>query len=214
MSQVSRRQWLVTFLPAVLLLIALAVFGLGMGKDIGRFLREPTTTAGLHPLIGFVSNLGVLLWAAAASVSFFAASIVRHGNSGDSGDAAGFLVSSGSLSMYLCLDDLFQIHEDLASRYFGIPERYVYVALALAVLIYLVRYRQLLLKSGYPMLVAAFVFLGTSVVIDDVLEPFMHSLGQGRILIEDGAKWLGVAAWCGYHVCTAKALTTGKWGRL
>jgi hypothetical protein len=203
MDHLLRRQLLTTFVPAGLLLAGLAVLGLGYGKDIGQLMREPTATAGLHPLTGLVSNLGVLLWAAAAAISFFSGSIVRGA---DRDSAAGFMFSSGCLSAYLCLDDFFQIHEDLVGRYFGIRERYVYVVLAIAVLAYLLRYRRLILRTNYSVLMISFMFLGASVVIDDFFEPWMQGLGQGRILIEDGAKWLGIAAWCSYHVRTACGL--------
>ncbi len=207
MNHLLRRQLLATFVPAGLLLFGLAILSLGYGKDIGLLLREPSATAGLHPLTGLVSNLGVLLWAASASVCFFAGSLVRRA---DQATAAGFMFFSGCLSAYLCLDDFFQIHEDLANRYFGIRERYVYLVLGMAVFVYLFRYRHLILRTHYSVLIISFMCLGASVVIDDIFEPFMQGLGQGRILIEDGTKWLGIAAWCSYQVRTAYGLVAGE----
>lgn len=200
MGRVLKRQLLITFVPTGLLLAALGMLAFGYGKDIGQLLREPTTAAGLHPLTGAVSNLGILLWAAPAAISLFAGAIARSNNGGD---AAGFLLASGGLSAFLCCDDFFQIHEDLMDRYFGIDEKVVYGALGIAVLTYLVRYRRLILSTHCSMLILAILLLGTSVAIDAVLEQWMHSLGHGRILIEDGAKLLGIAAWCSYYVRTS-----------
>jgi hypothetical protein len=76
-------------------------------------------------------------------------------------------------------------------------------------LTYVVRYWRMILSTNYLMLVIAVAFLGTSVAIDDIFEPYMHAFGQGRIFLEDGAKWLGIAAWCSYHVSTAFELVTG-----
>jgi hypothetical protein len=203
MNHVSTRQLLMTFVPAGLLLAVVGILGFGYGQDIGQLMREPTATAQLHPLTGAVSNLGILLWAASASIALFAGWVLRGT---DRGDAPGFLISSACLSAYLCLDDFFQIHEDLIGRYVGIRERYVYVALAVAVLVYLVRYRRVIMATHYPMLIIAIGFLGASVAIDEVLEPWLERLGQGRIFIEDGSKWLGIAAWCSYYARTSFGL--------
>jgi hypothetical protein len=199
-TKIPRQQVLLTFALPCLLLAAIALFWLATGKDIARFFRDPLATAGLHPLIGFISNLGVLLWATSAAVSAFGALIVRRSNPGE---AASFLIFSACLSMWLCFDDLFQIHESLLPTYLGVKEAYTYVVLAIATLIYFVRYSRLILGTMYPMLMIALAFLGTSVAIDDFFEPLLRALGQGRIFLEDGAKWLGIAAWCSYQVGTA-----------
>jgi disulfide bond formation protein DsbB len=97
----------------------------------------------------------------------------------------------------------------LIPGYLGVKERYVYAALAIAILTYLVRYRRLILSTAYSILIIAIALLGTSVAIDHVFEPWMRGLGQGRIFIEDGTKWLGIAAWCSYYVRTSYGLTMG-----
>jgi hypothetical protein len=200
MSRISSRQLFVTFVPACLLLIALGVLGLGMGKNIGQFLREPMATAGLHPLAGVFSNLGVLMWAASASICLFAGFTIRDSGQGE---IAGFLRSSGYLSAYLCCDDFFQVHEALIPTYLGIDEMYVYAAIATLVSMYLVFFGRLILSTSYLILIIAIAFLSTSVAIDAVFEPMLHGLGQGRIYIEDGTKFLGITAWCSYYVGTA-----------
>jgi hypothetical protein len=206
MNRASARQLLVTFVPPSIVLAGVAIVGFALGKDIGRFLRDPMATAGLHPLTGFVSNLGVLLWAASGAVCLFAGMVVRRTNSGD---AAGFLISAASLSLYLCLDDLFLVHESLVPTYLGISETYFYVALAIATLTYLVRYWRMILSTNYLILLVALAFLGASAAIDEIFEPYMRAIGQGRIFLEDGSKWLGIAAWCSYHVGTSFELVTG-----
>ncbi|WP_351077831.1 hypothetical protein, partial [Shewanella sp. CAL98-MNA-CIBAN-0140] len=48
------------------------------------------------------------------------------------------------------------------------------------------------------------VFLGFSVVIDAILPPELwRLLGHWEYFIEDGAKWLGIVAWCSYFVNTS-----------
>jgi hypothetical protein len=183
------------------LVIALAVLGLGFGKNIGLLLREPAATANLHPLTGLVSNLGVLLWCTTSSICVFAGLLVRR--HGDLSGTANLLLSAGCLSGYLMLDDAFQIHEDLAARYFGIGEMYVYAALGLAAFWYLIRYRKLIVRTDIRLLALAIAFFSVSVAIDALFEPWLHGFGQGRILLEDGTKWIGICAWCGYHVQVA-----------
>jgi hypothetical protein len=111
---------------------------------------------------------------------------------------------------YLCGDDFFQIHEDLAMRYLGLAEAYVYAAIIFAVSMYLIRYWRLILRTSYFMFLLGIAFLGASLAVDAIFEPFMEGLGQGRILIEDGAKLLGVAAWCSYFVRTSYELVTAS----
>ena len=52
---------LVTALPAGALLVAIAIAGFFFGVDVGKLLHDPAAIAGVNPLVGVVSNLGVLL---------------------------------------------------------------------------------------------------------------------------------------------------------
>jgi hypothetical protein len=81
--------------------------------------RDIAAIAKIHPLSGFLSNLGILLWCAAASICSFAAMTLRKIKPRD---IFWFLLSSAVLSAYLMFDDLFQFHEELAPTYLGLNE--------------------------------------------------------------------------------------------
>lgn len=194
------QQLLITLVPAILILIAVATVSILSQISITSFIRDVTAIANIHPLSGILSTLGILLWCVAASVSLFAAFILRYfGQS----KIFKFLFSSSLLSTYLMLDDAFLFHEVLAFTYFGIDEKIVLLTLGIAVLAYLVSFRQTILKTNYRVLLLAFGFLTLSVLTDGILDPWFWSLGHWEYFIEDGAKWLGIASWCSYYVQTS-----------
>lgn len=194
------QQLLITLVPAILILMAVATVSILSQISITSFIRDVTAIANIHPLSGILSTLGILLWCVAASVSLFAAFILRYfGQS----KIFKFLFSSSLLSTYLMLDDAFLFHEVLAFTYFGIDEKIVLLTLGIAVLAYLVSFRQTILKTNYRVLLLAFGFLTLSVLTDGILDPWFWSLGHWEYFIEDGAKWLGIASWCSYYVQTS-----------
>lgn len=206
MSMGSTRQFLVTFIPSIAILAAVVAMGMHLRVEMDVLTRDVAAIANIHPLSGVLSNLGILLWCAAASVCAFAAIAVRHVTPRE---GFRFLLSSALLSAYLLLDDLFLFHDELARRYLGLDQIVIYAALAVAVSVYLVAFRRVILRTNFGMLLLALGFLATSVVIDAIFEPWLARLGQWQYLIEDGAKWLGIACWCSYYVRTSHQLLVG-----
>jgi len=100
MKTISTRQLLITFVPSIAVLVV-AVFA-SMFYCVN--IRDMTQEGGV------LSNLGIILWCAAASVCLFSA-ITLHQKKSDVG--AGFLYYSAFLSAYLLFDDFFQIHEEI-----------------------------------------------------------------------------------------------------
>jgi hypothetical protein len=204
MKAVSVRRLQATYIPATLMLAMVAAASLIFHVRIPVMTADPTATARLHPLTGIISNLGVLLWCAAASICAFAAMALRQ----DQQDSRRFLLSSAMLTAYLMLDDLFLFHEHLAPRYLGLNERFVYAALGIAVGLYLITFMRVILRTNFIHLLLAVGFLGGSVVLDTILEPWLWRIGQWEYFLEDGAKWLGIASWCSYYVNTSFRLLT------
>lgn len=98
------------------------------------------------------------------------------------------------------LDDAFLFHEDLALLWFGIDEKIVLLVLGVFVLVYLVCFSRLILRTQFGALFLAFLFLALSVVVDTILAPWLFEIGDWMYLWEDGAKWLGIAFWCSYFL--------------
>jgi hypothetical protein len=179
-----------TLAPALLVLALAALAGRAGDISFQAMMRDPNAFSGSHALLGAMSNLGVLLWAASASIWLFSAR----------GEIARFATASGALSIYFALDDLFQFHERLALDLLGVRERYAYVLIACTVLAYCFWFRAEFLKREGVLLAAALSLLGGSAVFDTFLAPFLMTLGDWAYFVEDGTKWLGACFWCGFCV--------------
>jgi hypothetical protein len=159
-------------------------------------------------VVGILSNLGVLLWCASAAICLFAALALRDPGS----TAARFLLCSAALSAYLLIDDFFMVHEELAPRYLGLHEKAVMAALGAATCAYLLAFWRLIAQTQFLVLALAVGLLGASAAIDtlrDTLPWRWATIGGWEYFFEDGAKWLGIALWCSYHVRTAHQVMAG-----
>jgi hypothetical protein len=144
------------------------------------------------PLLGAVSNLGILAWTASASICLFAALLLvleaRR-------NAAAFALAGGLLTGLLALDDLFMLHEAVLPPR-GIPQPVVlgiYLALAAA---YGFVFRRHLLAARWPVLALAALAFGVSLAIDQ-----FHPLPRRfHTFAEELAKFVGILAWLAFHV--------------
>lgn len=140
---------------------------------------------------GWLSDLGVLCWIAAAAVATFTVLAVdspalhtRHQTC--LGVAAG-------ITVMLALDDLWLLHEN-AWPAMGVPSAIVYGVYGLSVLCWLVYYRSEL-WSGAPRNLGIGLALFSLSVGLDVVPEGLRPFGEWHALVEDGAKWLGIVAW-------------------
>ena len=187
---------LLLYLPPLLALSAVALVSTQTGIPMGIFMRDPTATAGIHPLTGAVSNFGALLWCASATICLFSWASLRH-RLGETRFSR-FLLYSAFMTILLLLDDLFLFHEVIFNRYFGVPEKMTFIGYGGLILCGMMMFKECILKTEYLILLIALGFFGLSLVVDafqEVIEPF---LGQWRILFEDGFKLLGIVGWFGY----------------
>jgi hypothetical protein len=185
----------------------ISVVSVQWGFAVDLLTRDPTSVAKLDPLTGVLSNLGCLVWGASAAIWLFCAALHRRWHNPQKFQ---FAVSSGLLSAYLTCDDLFLFHDVLARRYFGVGENVVYAVLGIAVGFYLFIFRKLLLKPDGLLLLLSFAFLGFSLVLDTVFEPWLTTLGAWLVFFEDGAKWLGIVCWCAFCVVRCRADVLNK----
>jgi hypothetical protein len=199
------------FKATLVALVAVPLIVVGLGSALhdvspGRFTRDLALLAKVHPLTGFLSSLGILLWAAAAAIWLFTAYAAPRERAGR------LAIHAGCLSAYLCLDDLFMIHEQLAPEYLGVPEKVVYAALGFAVLSFLWAHRRALLaERATRWLAGALGALGLSALLDALLGRWLWRIGEWNYLVEDGLKWTGACLWCAFavvwcrHVLSARA---------
>jgi hypothetical protein len=140
------------------------------------------------PYCAFLSQLGLLLWAAAAAVSLLTAAVLSKTH-----EMKGFFQFSGWLTLYLCLDDAFLIHDKVMPG-LGIRE-IISLPLYLGVIIfYLFKYRAVIFKTEYLLMGMALFFFACSIGQDVVN---LRLFGDPYIF-EDGAKFIGILIWLAY----------------
>jgi len=144
-----------------------------------------------HVYDGAMSNLGLMVWAATAAVAWFAimAHLARN-------QSFGFAAHSCAVSGTLLLDDTFLLHEVVLPK-LGVSQTLVVAALGGMALIYLVAWRDRLMRSRYaPLLYVSLLFFTASLGIDQVFS----SISSMMIVIEDGSKFIGIVFWFLFHV--------------
>ena len=191
----DRKGLLALYLPILVLLLLVAIAARSWHIGLSNFTRDMASIANVHPLVGVVSNVGILLWCATAAICLFSRRLLRQ--KGLHAEAR-FLLWAGLMTIVLLVDDLFMIHEYIAPVHFHVNEKLVLASYALATGAYLLSHRRLILAANYQLLAAAMALFTASMLVD-----LADGLGWWR-LAEDGCKILGIASWLGYHAGRAR----------
>jgi hypothetical protein len=164
------------------------------GIDHYDLVRDPNAIANNPNYFGLVSNLGIVLWMAGAVGALQAHAAVKHRSGRNFGN---LLLFGGTFSAVMGLDDLFMLHESIAT--FGIPEIVVLVPHAL--LLTTMCYQAWLLRSATPWLLLASCVgaFGLSMAIDVYPVDF-----GGQVFIEESFKLLGIMFLTAYLVMTSQ----------
>ncbi len=187
LSRSSAALLLTLVLPPLAVLVAALAFRI----PVPVMTRDIAGVANVHPLTGFLSTLGSLLWFAAAAIWLFTATVLAA-----RAEAVRFQISSGLLSAYLGADDLFEFHEVIAPDMLGIPQWLVMVTIAAATVLYVWCWRARFVNREGLLLGLALCLLAGSMGADTVLGGLLHRhLGQWEYWVEDSLKWGGVCFW-------------------
>jgi len=218
LDQAWRARWTfaIVLLPAVALLALIAVASRAVDVEIEVLTQDPLAVLDAHPLVGFLSNLGIVTWSATVGVCLMATIALRRRGGDD--EAVRFFAASGALTVLLVLDDLFQVHEDLLERVLGRGQTLLILAYIVLVGLYVWRFRRTLQATGYVVLVVAGVFFAVSIAADLLPAILSFVTNTARYpevshLIEDGSKFLGIALWLAFYT-QAAADTLGPQGSL
>ncbi len=180
----------------------------GETVSIEILLRDPLQSANLPFYMGFVSNVGILGWAAGASFCGLAWGVLRRTRNHP---MVPFFALGGLLLAALGLDDFFIIHEEVVpvmlfpeDGWLHISEKGVFAFYGVFALVFLIRCRRVILnETPFGLLAAGMGFLAASLVVDVLgISSIVHDRGN-RLLVEDGAKLLGILCWAGYFATTA-----------
>jgi hypothetical protein len=169
--------------------------------------RDAADLYNFHPLIGVLSNIGLLLWTASAAILFFSAHLIK--DVPEAREERATLKRFGVLSSILLVDDLFLIHEQVAPRNLKISEKLTYMIYGAAFLGFLWRSRAVLLRSHIEVLVAALASFALSVGLD-VLPNW---LPQYHYALEDSPKFVGIGLWTAFFVRLSRQSIANALGR-
>ena len=188
-----------TLLPAVVVYAVALLWSNAEGISAKLVLRDLAQSCDAPLGQGFLSSVGYLLWMAAAAIALFAAATRQI-----QGPAAyrQFAYCGGGFSLWLCLDDMFLVHD----RYLG--EAFLYITYAFFTGLLLFKFRGPLQRFAGDTFLMSVVLLGASVLTDALQEgvfPFSYETAQ---VVEEGFKFLGIAAWlafwCHYVSATSR----------
>lgn len=196
-TQQIRTHW-----RALTLIIGMALFFIGItlllhvitDTPIGDLTRDPLATAELPFYVGFISQLGLIIWSACASVTLFSALMIP--DSAESRAMKFFLLGAGLFTVFLALDDAFLLHEELFPK-FGISEILVYGVYFSLLALFLYTFRKIVIATPYIILLTALACFALSIGIDELP---LETLGINPFLLEDGFKLMGILAWCLYFL--------------
>ena len=158
---------------------------------------------------GALSNLGIILWTIAATLCFFSTIYLKRYAPNSSFRL--FLFHGGFLTTLLLLDDVYMWHEQMFPVYFGISTYFVYATYLIYAIYFIVRFRKIIFKTEYLILLASILLMALSVLIDVMhdsqrfddallnitgLRPAL--LGEITVLLEETSKGLGILTWLIY----------------
>ncbi|MEW4566761.1 hypothetical protein AB1L88_02750 [Tautonia sp. JC769] len=209
--------------PALVVLAMLVAFVelVWGGAGYGLLTRDPLSVVAdpaLRPdpvrfYVGFLSNLGVLLWAITAGGTLLAFAVLR-----DEGDVrlARFFGFAGLFTTFLMIDDVYMLHEINGTNSGGrvreilqrFPPSAVFkAAYAVGMVVLLWGWRKVILgQTRWSLLLVSLGMFALSMGWDELVD---QRLAPGTLLsvkitvdrsffLEDATKFLGIAGWLGY----------------
>lgn len=203
-SRLSLRFLLAVYAPTVALLALAGIAAKAIGVDPGVFVRDPAHVAHVAFYTGIISNLGIAVWCAGAVMALFAAAVLPKTQ--NRREERRFLLWSGVLTLYLMMDDLAMLHDDVFRVLFHVYEQLVFLAYLPIAVIYVVRFRRQLLGPHAALVVLAGAFMIFSLTMDQwhmLLTVFGRPIMPHNELVEKAAKLLSMVSWMAFLARTA-----------
>ncbi|WP_159267800.1 hypothetical protein [Zhongshania aliphaticivorans] len=171
----------------VLVILVAVIISQATGLSFETLSEDASMSSSRTWLTGALSTLGIILFAMAAGILFFAVSIRKRMGISKRNNPAFWLAVC---SFLLLLDDAFQIHETLSSHVFNIPDWVIQIAIGQIIILTLIIFRSAI-QSSFVFALPAIFCWAASVLIDLLSDQFALSL----ILLEDSLKLLGIFFW-------------------
>jgi hypothetical protein len=193
--------WL--YIPIVLFLVGLGIYAVIQENDFSFYWRDPFAVVNTGPWLGLFSNIGIFLWWMAGVVAVFTGLLLRLAPG--QGTKSAFLLSWGTLTAILALDDFFMIHEWVVPTYLPLSDDFMFGVYFVVALFLLVIFRDEIIASPFPIFLFALACFALSIVID-LIGPFRpvdwglsaRLVWNLEYVVEDGLKLIGIVAWLHY----------------
>ena len=176
-----------SILPSSILYLAILTVSNFYNIKLDLVVRDLAQTCGYPIGVGMLSNIGILFWGAAASINLFTAFSESINK-----ESSKLLLLGGFLSVLLCIDDFFLLHD----RYIG-PDFLNLSYLSISIFL-LVRFQKILKKIGFSNLVISILFLGLSIFFDGVIQQIFNQSYELTQLFEEAFKFIGIACWLNF----------------
>lgn len=175
---------------------AVAVAGLQTQIPRKELFLDSTAISNLPWYAGVLSNIGILAWAVAATSALGGGWVAFKTKRPSAGR---FLTAGGIVAAVLLFDDLLRLHSSLIPKILGVPKSAAMLIVVAPAIAWFLAFIDEILRTRWLVLLAALGAFFGSVAADQVLPS-----GDNALLIEDGAKLLGVLAWSLYFVLTTR----------
>jgi hypothetical protein len=190
-------------------IIPITFYSVAWFKDVPfqEVSRDPADLYNYHPLVGVLSNIGLLLWMTTAAVLFFSANLIREFEMMN--EARRTLIRFGLMSVIFLLDDLLLLHEQVVPQNLGISEKLTYMLYGAVFLAFMWRSRRTLLQADSPALGAALACFALSVGLD----VFPNWLPRYHYALEDTPKFVGIGMWATFFLSLARDTVVAAFSR-
>lgn len=184
------------FLLSTILICALWIVKQWMDIPYKTLLQQPTVLLDAPFYTGIFFQIRLAFWSASITICFFVSKVL----SSRAGRArmSRFLFVSGSLTLIFCLDDVFQVHEQLAAL-LSVFKFFILPGYGAFLILYLIAYYSLISRTRYALLGIALLFFAFSLAIDLIQDEFFDSILLGGLL-----KMIGLISWMVYFFLLGK----------
>jgi hypothetical protein len=188
--------WIIVTLAGVTMVAvgaAVMVFQ-ATGRDWWVLLRDPAAAFDFAPTAGLFSHLGVLAMAGMGAICVFAAVGMPRGVRD-----RGLLAMVGAFALWLALDDLFMLHEEIFPRVLGVQEHGTLGLYVMLVLGLMWRIGRRVFTRAWLGFWAAAAFLVVMLGTDLMFEVATPA----SFLVEEVAKLCGFVLWAAFWIAFA-----------
>ena len=184
---------IIIFAAALVVLSCVILLGIEYNVQLNHFTKDPVQIMDEPFYLGLFSNIGILFWCGSVVVCFFARALIPKTD--EKKYIRTFLFFSGLVTMMLMMDDLFLLHEEVFPEYFLIPETGVFVIYSNILLLYVLLFRETIIKTDYVILGLGFFLIGASTFIKRIPMPIPEDT-----FLQDAVKLFGIISWFTYFL--------------